>query len=77
MGSGWKREFLGEGWEHFDLSCWGILLLLNISKSKVKGIVKNIEVQFQNGNGGLRIGMASHPSAQNAEEWGTPLLYAI
>jgi hypothetical protein len=22
-------------------------------------------------------GLASHPSAQNAEEWGTPLLYVV
>ena len=51
----------------------------------------NVGVEFQNGNewsGGLDRtgvlggavtpgGLASHSSAQNAEEWGTPLLCVI
>jgi hypothetical protein len=77
---------LGEGRSISDFSCWGIFVLLNISLSRVKEIVEKFVIEFQNGNEWVEDwigqglgrpvtpgGLASRSSAQNAEEWGTPL----
>jgi hypothetical protein len=90
VGLGLGREFLGEGRSISDFSCWGIFVLLNISLSRVKEIVRKIRVEFQNGNEGLGIGSqrswkGGHPGRfglppfpQKArKEWGTLLLYVV
>ena len=89
-GIGLGAGIFGGGWEHCDLSCWGIFVLFNISLSRVKRIVRKIRVEFQNGNEGLGIGSqrswkGGHPGRfglppfpQKArKEWGTLLLYVV
>ena len=46
----------GDGWGHFDVFLLGITMIINISYSKVKKIMRKVGAEFQNGNwGGVEI----------------------